>query len=128
MIRRLHLTFLVLLCFTASYIVSCSTAPRQRASLQFKEAPSPIVKCQFSNWQLPPHELETVIYKRGVTGKLHGEEAKRTAQGTTGAIYLVTALADLQHVRGQLHGSLPVIGYDHRIELIHSVFQIYEED
>ncbi len=88
--RRLHLTFLVLLCLAASYLVSCSTAPSHRASLQFKEAPSPSVKGQFPNWQLPPHELETTIYKRALAGKLHGEEVKRTAHGTTGAFYLVT--------------------------------------
>jgi hypothetical protein len=58
--------------------------------LQFKEAPSPSVKGQFPNWQFPPHELETVIYKRAIEGKMHAEEVKRTAQGTTGALYLVT--------------------------------------
>ena len=62
----------------------------EEGQIEFKKAPSPSVKGQFPNWQLPPHELETMIYKRAVTGKLHGEEAKRTARGTTGAFYLVT--------------------------------------
>jgi hypothetical protein len=88
--RPLHLACLVLLCLAASYLASCSTAPSHRPSLQFKEAPSPSVKGQFPNWQLPPHELETLIYRRAIEGKLHGEEAKRTAQGTTGALALVT--------------------------------------
>jgi len=90
MMRRLHLTCLVLLCFAAGHLVSCSTGPRHRAMVQFKEAPSPSVKGQFPNWQFPPHELETTIYQRALAGKLHGEEVKRTAQGTTGALYLVT--------------------------------------
>lgn len=88
--RRLHLTCLVLLGFTVSYLAGCSTTPRQRASLQFKKAPSPSVKGQFPNWQFTPHELETVIYERAVAGELLGEKAKRTAHGTTGAIALVT--------------------------------------
>jgi hypothetical protein len=87
---RLHLTCLVLLCFAASHLASCSTGPRHRASLQFKEAPSPSVKGQFPNWQLPSHELETSIYDRALAGKLHTEEVKRTAEGTTGALFLVT--------------------------------------
>ena len=88
--RPLLLTCLVLLCLTASYLAGCSTAPSQRASLQFKEAPSPSVKGEFPNWQLSPQELETVIYKRAVAGELHGEKAKRTAHGTTGALVVVT--------------------------------------
>jgi len=48
------------------------------------------VKGQFPNWQLPPHELETTIYERVLAGKLHTEEVKRTAQGTTGALFIVT--------------------------------------
>lgn len=88
--RRLHLTCLVLLGFTASYLAGCSTAPRHGASLQFKEAPSPSVKGEFPNWQYSPHALETRIYKRAAAGKLQGEEAKRTAHGTTGALVLVT--------------------------------------
>lgn len=90
MIRRLHLASLVLICLAASYLASCSTGPRHGPSLQFKEAPSPSVKGQFPNWQLPPHELETTIYQRALAGKIHTEEAKRTAQGTTGALFLVT--------------------------------------
>jgi len=88
--RPLLLTCLVLLCLTASYLAGCSTAPRQRASLQFKEAPSPSMKGQFPNWQFPPHELESTIYDRALAGKLHTEEVKRTAHGTTGALALVT--------------------------------------
>jgi len=88
--RRLHLACLVLLCLAASYLASCSTAPRHGPSVEFKEAPSPSVKGQFPNWQLAPHELETVIYKRAIAGKIHTEEVKRTAQGTTGALYLLT--------------------------------------
>jgi hypothetical protein len=88
--RRLNLTFLVLVCFAASYLASCSTVPSHRPAVEFKKAPSPSVKGQFPNWQLPPHELETVIYERALAGKIHGEEVKRTAQGTTGAFYLVT--------------------------------------
>jgi len=87
---RLHFTCLVSLCFAASYLASCSTGPRHGPSLQFKEAPSPSVKGEFPNWQMPPHELETTIYERALAGKLHGEEVKRTAQGATGALYLVT--------------------------------------
>jgi len=87
--RRLHLACLLLLCLTASYLMSCSTGPRHGPSLQFKEAPSPSVKGEFPNWQLPPHELETTIYQRALAGKLHAETVKRTAQGTTGALYLV---------------------------------------
>ncbi len=90
MMKRLHLPFLVLLCLAASYLASCSTAPRHGSPLQFKEAPSPSVKGQFPNWQLPPHELETTIYQRALAGKIHAEKVKRTAQGTTGALYLVT--------------------------------------
>jgi hypothetical protein len=90
MIKRLHLAFLVLLCLAVIYLASCATAPSQRPAVEFKKAPSPSVKGQFPNWQLPPHELETVIYERAVTGKERGEEAKRTAHGTTGALYLVT--------------------------------------
>ena len=88
--RPLLLTCLVLLCLTASYLAGCSTAPSQRASLQFKEAPSPSMKGQFPNWQFPPHELESTVYDRALAGKLHTEEAKRTARGTTGALVLVT--------------------------------------
>lgn len=88
--RRLHLACLVLICLAASYLASCSTGPRHGPSLEFKEAPSPSVKGQFPNWQLPPHELETTIYDRALAGKIHTEEAKRTAQGTTGALFLVT--------------------------------------
>ncbi|MGW8222845.1 MAG: hypothetical protein ACWGP1_11930 [Syntrophobacteria bacterium] len=90
MMRRLHLACLVLLCFAASHLASCSTAPRHGPPVQLKEAPSPSVKGQFPNWQFPPHELETTIYERALEGKLHGEEVKRTAHGTTGALYLVT--------------------------------------
>ena len=88
--RRLHLTCLVLLCLAASYLAGCSSIPRHRASLQFKETFSPSVKGEFPNWQMPPHELETIIYQRALAGKIHTEEVKRTAQGTTGALYLVT--------------------------------------
>ena len=90
MMRRLHLACLVLLCSAASHLASCSTAPRHGPPVQLKEAPSPSVKGQFPNWQFPPHELETTIYERALEGKLHGEEVKRTAHGTTGALYLVT--------------------------------------
>ena len=90
MARRLYLTCLVLVCFAASYLASCSTAPSRRLHLEFKRAPSPSVKGEFPNWQLPPHELETTIYGRAQEGKIHGEEVKRTAQGTTGALYLIT--------------------------------------
>jgi len=88
--RRLHLTCLVLLCLTVSYLASCSTGPHHAPSLQFKEAPSPSVKGQFPNWQFPPHELETSIYDRALAGKVHTEEVKRTAHGMTGALFLVT--------------------------------------
>ena len=88
--RRFHLTCLVLVCFAGSYLTSCSTAPSNRQHLEFKKAPSPSVKGQFPNWQLPPHELETTIYERALAGKIHAEEVKRTAQGTTGALYLLT--------------------------------------
>lgn len=88
--RRLRLTFLVLVCLAASYLVSCSTAPSHRPTVQFTKAPSSSVKGQFPNWQLPPHELETVIYERALAGKIHAEKVKRTAHGTTGALYLVT--------------------------------------
>ena len=90
MMRRLNPTCLVLVCFAASYLASCSTAPSHLSHLEFNKAPSPSVKGQFPNWQLPPHELETTIYKRALVGELHAEEAKRTAHGTTGALYLVT--------------------------------------
>lgn len=90
MTRRLKPTCLVLVCFAASYLVSCSTVPSHQAHLEFKKASSPSVKGQFPNWQLPPHELETTIYGRALAGKLHAEEVKRTTQGTTGAFYLVT--------------------------------------
>ena len=87
---RLHLICVVLLCFAASYLASCSTVPRRQSAVELKKAPSPSVKGEFPNWQLPPHELETVIYERALAGKIHAEEVKRTAQGTTGALYLVT--------------------------------------
>jgi hypothetical protein len=90
MIKRLHLAFLVLLCLSAIYLAGCSTGPHHRPTVQFTKAPSPSVKGQFPNWQLPPHELETVIYQRALTGKELMEEAKRTAHGTTGALYVIT--------------------------------------
>ena len=90
MIKRLHLTCLVLLCLAVIYLASCSTAPSHRPSLQFQGTPSPSAKGQFPNWQLPPHELETNIYERALAGKIHAEEVKRTAHGTTGALYLIT--------------------------------------
>jgi hypothetical protein len=58
--------------------------------VQFKETPSPSVKGQFPNWQFPPYELETTLYKRGVAGKTHAQEVKRTAHGMTGAFYVVS--------------------------------------
>jgi hypothetical protein len=88
--RRLYFTCLVLLCIAASHLASCSTGPRLGPTLQFKETPSPSVKGQFPNWQFPPQELETTIYQRALAGELEGEEVKRTAQGTTGALVLVT--------------------------------------
>jgi hypothetical protein len=48
------------------------------------------MKGQFPNWQFPPHELESTVYDRALAGKLHTEEVKRTARGTTGALVLVT--------------------------------------
>jgi len=57
--------------------------------LQFKEAPSPIVKGEFPNWQFTPQELETTIYKRGVEGKLPARDVEKTARGTTGALVLI---------------------------------------
>ncbi|MCG6917862.1 MAG: hypothetical protein LJE89_09970 [Deltaproteobacteria bacterium] len=90
MIKQLHLACLVLICLASSYLAGCSTAPRHGPSLEFKAAASPTVKGEFPNWQLPPHDLETTIYERALAGKLHTEEAKRTAHGTSGALFIVT--------------------------------------
>ncbi|MEJ2363665.1 MAG: hypothetical protein P8075_07535 [Deltaproteobacteria bacterium] len=90
MIKRLHLACLVLLCLAMIYLASCSTAPSHRPTVQFTKAPSPSAKGQFPNWQLPPQELETVIYERALAGKIHAEKVKRTAHGTTGALSLLT--------------------------------------
>ena len=88
--RRLYLSCLVLIFLAVSYLASCSTGPHHRPTVQFTKPPSPSAKGQFPNWQLPPQELETVIYERALAGKIHGEEVKRTAHGTTGALYLIT--------------------------------------
>jgi hypothetical protein len=87
---RFGVLVIILFGLIVSFPGCASRGKVEEGQLQFKKAPSPSVKGQFPNWQLPPHEFETAIYKRAVAGKLHGEEAKRTAQGTTGAIYLVT--------------------------------------
>jgi len=73
-----------------SFSGCASRGKLEERQLQFKEAPSPSVKGEFPNWQLPPQELETTIYDRVLAGKIHAEEAKRTAHGTTGALVLVS--------------------------------------
>jgi len=72
------------------FFAGCASRGKvEEGQIQFKKAPSPSVKGQFPNWQLPPQELETTIYKREVAGKLQTGEVKRTAKGTTGALYVV---------------------------------------
>ena len=80
----------MLLGLAAILLASCSTSPRHQPTVQFKETLSPSVKGQFPNWQFLPHELQTTLYKRGVVGKTHAQEVKRTAKGTTGAFYVVS--------------------------------------
>jgi len=72
------------------FFAGCASRGKvEEGQIQFKKAPSPSVKGQFPNWQLPPQELETTIYKREVAGKLQTGEVKRTARGTTGALYVI---------------------------------------
>ena len=87
---RLGLLFILLFVFIFSFASCASRGKIEDRQLQFKEAPSPSVKGQFPNWQFPPHELETTIYRRAMAGKLHGKEVERTAHGTTGALVLVS--------------------------------------
>jgi hypothetical protein len=87
---RFGLLFILLFVFILPFGGCASRGKVEDRQLQFKEASSPSVKGQFPNWQFPPYQLETTIYQRALTGKLHGEEVKRTAHGTTGALYLVT--------------------------------------
>jgi hypothetical protein len=86
---RFGLLFIFLFVFIVSLAGCAGRGKVKDRQLQFKEATSPSVKGQFPNWQFPPHELETTIYKRGVEGELHAEEVERTAHGTTGALVLI---------------------------------------
>jgi hypothetical protein len=86
---RFGLLFIFLFVFIVSLAGCAGRGKVEDRQLQFKEATSPSVKGQFPNWQFPPHELETTIYKRGVEGELHAEEVERTAHGTTGALVLI---------------------------------------
>jgi hypothetical protein len=81
---------ILLVGFILSFTSCAGRGKVEDRQLQFKKAPSPSVKGQFPNWQLPPKELETTIYKRAMADEELGEKVKRTAHGTTGALYLVT--------------------------------------
>ena len=86
---RFGLLFILLFVFIVSFAGCASRGKVEDRQLQFKKAPSPSVKGQYPNWQFTPKELETVIYKRGVEGKLTPQEVERTAHGTTGALVLI---------------------------------------
>ena len=86
---RFGLLFILLFGFILSFAGCASRGKVEDRQLQFKKARSPSVKGEFPNWQFTPQELETVIYNRGVEGKLPAKKVERTARGTTGALVLI---------------------------------------
>jgi hypothetical protein len=86
---RFGLLIILLFGFILSFAGCAGRGKVEDRQLQFKEAPSPSVKGQFPNWQFTPKEIETVIYQRGMEGKLHEKDVEKTAHGTTGALVLI---------------------------------------
>jgi hypothetical protein len=86
---QIGLLIIFLFGFILSFAGCASRGQVEDRQLQFKKAPSPTAKGQFPNWQFAPKKLETVIYKRGLEGKLPAKEVEKTAHGTTGALVLI---------------------------------------